>query len=163
MPIVGVDLNIGENWVQNVVYMNTERNCSVFLFRLFLTRYCFFLCTPVQLLWFFKFGHPDLWPIPVSRPSTSSWNERCRSDVFTFKVDAVFIEWGSRIDLSFLNNKTSSTSRIFAPRFPEIATKGWYRNLFDMISGNSWKTISTVYWIVLEILLDWLPVQSFSC
>ena len=61
------------------------------------------------------------------------------------------------------DDKTSSTSLAFPPRFPETASKGWYWNIPDMIIEKClWKCLSASDWFVLQILLQRLCFQSFS-
>ena len=59
------------------------------------------------------------------------------------------------------DDKTSSTTGTYTPRFPETATKVWYRILLDMIIEKSLqKCLFAADWFVLQILLEWLCSQS---
>ena len=62
------------------------------------------------------------------------------------------------------DDKTLSSTAPLPPRLPEIAKKGWYRKLFDMISEKCLqKNPTATDWIVLMIFLEWHCFQSFSC
>ena len=57
------------------------------------------------LLCYCKFRNHDPWQISVSRPSTSVSNQRNSSDPLEIQTPAVFIEWGSIVDLIFMERE----------------------------------------------------------
>ena len=103
--IVDVQFNIEKNWVQNVVHMSNERNWCLLLHRLFLVHFCFFF---VLLFDFFAF---------VSFVTTTFEKCQFQSQVrlsqinvivlirLKFKLYAVFIAWGSRVDFLFMGRQ----------------------------------------------------------
>ena len=135
------------------------------------------LCAPFLLLCYCKFRNQDHSEISVSKPissvsnqvsvwqpSTSVWNQRISSDPFEVQTmqfsSTKVVGW---ISCSW-DDKASSTTGTFPPRFPETATKGWYQKLLDVIIEKClWKCLFATNWFVLQFLLGWLCLQYFYC
>ena len=100
--IVDVHFNIGKKWVQYVVYMSNEKNWSLFLRRLFLFCFCFFF-----VFFFHFFG---IVSFVTTTPDKIQFQSQVRLSQINvkfpirlkFKLYAVFIEWGIRIDFKKL-------------------------------------------------------------
>ena len=106
--IVETHFNIGKNWVQNVVYMNNKRNWNhSFLFcrRRFDIRFSlnFGLCLHFFGLVSFLTKAPDKFQFQIQL-HLSQINILVPIRLI-FKLDAVFIEWGTRICFSFLGRQ----------------------------------------------------------
>ena len=82
MLIVDVHFNIGKNWVRNAVYMSNERNWNLLLLLRFHIHFSLFFVLLFLLLCYFEFRNNDPWNISETKPSTSVWNQRNRSDPF---------------------------------------------------------------------------------
>ena len=83
MLIVDLHVNIGKNWVQNVVYMNSEMNWNLLLLLLrFYIHFNHFSQLLFLLLCLCKFPNHDPWQKSVSKRSTSVSNQRNSSDPF---------------------------------------------------------------------------------
>ena len=103
--IAGVHINIGKNWVQNVIYLTNERKWILFLHRVFLIRFYLLL---VLLFYFFAI---------VSFITTAPDKFQFQSEVrlsqinvivpipLKFKLYAVFIKWGNRIGFLFMRRQ----------------------------------------------------------
>ena len=103
--VVNVNFNIGKNWMQIVVYMSNERNWNVFLRSLFLFCFCFFF---VFLFYFFSIES-----FLTTTPDKFQFQSQVRLSQINviipmrlkFKLYAVFIEWGCRIDFLILGRQ----------------------------------------------------------
>ena len=100
-----VHFNIGKNWVENVVYMSNERNWSLLFRRLF--HFCFRF---LFVLLFYFFG---IVSFVATTPDKFQFKSQVRlspinlivSIRLKFILYAVFIEWGGRIDFSFMGRQ----------------------------------------------------------
>ena len=130
--IVDVHFNIVKNWVQNVLYMSNERNWCLLFHRLFLIRFCLFFLPLLSFVASVNFvtTTPDKFQLQ-SRVRLSQINIIVPIRL-KFKVYAVSIEWGTRIDFLFMGWQDIVDYWYFPPRFPDTATEGWYRKLLDM-------------------------------
>ena len=102
--IVDVHFNIGRNWVQNVSYMSNERNWSL-LCCLLIFQFCFFFVLPSYFFGIVSFV--------ITTPDKFQFQSRLRLSQINviipirlkFKLYAVFIKWGSRIDFLFMRRQ----------------------------------------------------------
>ena len=114
--------------------MSNERDWSLIFHRLFLFYFGFFF-----VLFFYFFG---IVSFVTTTPDKFQFQSQVRlsqtnvidSIPIKFKLYAVFIECGSRVDFLFMGQQGIVNYGDFPPRVPETATKGWYRKLLDMIN-----------------------------
>ena len=131
-----------KKWVLNNVHVGNERNwcllCSLFLFR-----FCLFF---VLLFFFFAIVSfvtttPDKFQFQIQE-GLSQMNVIV-PNLLKFKLYAVFIEWGSRIDFLFMGQQNIVNYWDFPARLPETATKCWYRKKLDLINEIFCKHVSS--------------------
>ena len=103
--IFDVHLNIGKNWVQNVVYMSNERNWNNLLFH---RRFPHPLLLPLRASffhWHFKFRNHNTWQVLFLKPSTSVSNQVKVPIRLKFRIFKNFIEWGGKTKFWFLGQQ----------------------------------------------------------
>ena len=97
-------MNIGKNWVQNVVYMSNEMNWRLFLLR-FLIRICLFFVFLFKFFGIVSFVTTTLDQLQFQSEVRLSQINLVIPIRLIFKLYAVFIEWGSKINFLFVGRQ----------------------------------------------------------
>ena len=81
-----------------------------------------------------------------------------------FRLHAVFFKWGSGMSFLFVGRQGIVNYWDFTSNSSRNSWKIWYGKLIEMITENYlWKCLFANNWLFLQILLEWLCLQSFSC